>query len=80
MPSITLKSIDESLYRKLADAARNHRRSLTKEIVVALEHHVRQHPARDSQALLARVRDVRNRCKTPIRKSDIKKWIDTGRP
>lgn len=80
MPSITLKSIDESLYRKLTDAARNHRRSLTKEIVVALEQHVQVHPVRDAQALLARVRDARNRCKTPLRTGDIKKWIDAGRP
>jgi plasmid stability protein len=40
MPSITLKNIPEPLYRQLTDIARSHHRSLTQELVVALESYV----------------------------------------
>ena len=60
MPGITIKKIPDDLYQRLVDTARTHRRSLAKEIVVALERHVGR-PAQDKQALLERIRTVRER-------------------
>ena len=42
MPGITLKNIPDSLYHRLVEAANSHHRSLTKEIVFALESYVQQ--------------------------------------
>lgn len=76
MVGITLKNVDETLYRRLAEIARAHRHSLTKEILVALEQHLQHAPARDTGALLDRIRATRRRCKTTIATGDIRKWID----
>ena len=51
MPGITLKNIPDPLYQRLVEMARSHHRSLTNEVVVALEHYVHQ-PARDMTELL----------------------------
>lgn len=80
MPGITLKNVDETLYRRLAETARAHRRSLSKEILVALERHVQHESARDAGSLLERIRVSRRRCQTTITAGDIRKWVDKGRP
>ncbi len=79
MPGITIKKIPDDLYQRLAEIARTHRRSLAKEIVVALEHHVGR-PAQDKQALLERIRAVRERHQRMISDADIEGWKDMGRP
>ena len=56
MPGITLKNIPDPLYQRLVEMARSHHRSLTNEVVVALEHYVHQ-PARDMTELLGRPRN-----------------------
>lgn len=78
MPSITLKNIPESLYLRLTEAARRHHRSLSEEIVAALEIHVGQQD-RDKQALLDRIRAVRGRYQPTIRDEDIADWKGAGR-
>ncbi|WP_408631160.1 FitA-like ribbon-helix-helix domain-containing protein [Methylocaldum marinum] len=55
MPGITLKNIPDTLYQRLVDIARQHHRSLTKEILFALERHVQQ-PSHDKTELLQRIR------------------------
>lgn len=48
MPSFILKNILESLCRQLTDIARSHHRSLTQELVVALETYVRLPKAKNA--------------------------------
>ena len=79
MPGITIKKIPDDLYQRLVDTARTHRRSLAKEIVVALERHVGR-AAQDKQALLERIRTVRERYQRTINDADIEGWKDIGRP
>jgi hypothetical protein len=79
MPGITIKKIPDDLYQRLVDTARTHRRSLAKEIVVALERHVGR-AAQDKQALLERIRTVRERYQGTISDADIEGWKDIGRP
>lgn len=79
MPSITLKSIPESLYRQLKDIARSHHRSLTQELVVALETYV-QEPKAEKRLTLDRIRLLRDRYRPTISDRDIKGWKESGRP
>lgn len=79
MPGITIKNIPDELYRRLVETARTHHRSIAKEIVVALERHVGK-PAQDKQALLERIRAVRERYQSTISDADIEGWKNAGRP
>lgn len=79
MPGITLKNIPDDLYQRLVDSARNHHRSLTKEIVFALERYVQQ-PTQDKTELLDRIRAVRDRYPTTITEADVESWKEAGRP
>lgn len=79
MPGITLKNIPDPLYQRLVDIARCHHRSLTKEILFALERHVQQ-PAQDKTELLQRIRALRDRYPPTISDTDVEGWKNTGRP
>lgn len=79
MPGITLKNIPDPLYQRLVDIARRHHRSLTKEILFALERHVQQ-PTQDKTELLERIRAVRDRYQPTINESDVEGWKEAGRP
>lgn len=79
MASITLKNIPDELYNRLTDIARGHRRSLSKELIVALEAYARR-PESDKQTLLDRVRVVRDRYPPTVSEADIQGWKDKGRP
>lgn len=79
MPGITIKNIPDDLYQRLVETARSHHRSLAKEIIVALECHVGQ-STEDKQALLERIRAVRDRYQPTMSDADIKGWKNAGRP
>ncbi len=79
MASITLKNIPDELYDRLTDIARRHRRSLSKELIVALEAYVRR-PEGDKNTVLDRIRAVRDRYPATISEGDIQDWKNTGRP
>lgn len=79
MPGITLKNIPDPLYQRLVEVARAHRRSLTKEIIFALECHVEQ-PTQNKTELLERIRAVRDRYPPTISEDDVDEWKDAGRP
>ncbi len=79
MPGITIKNIPNELYQRLAETARTHHRSIAKEIVVALERHVGK-PTQDKQALLERIRAVRERYQPTISDTDVEGWKNAGRP
>ena len=79
MPGITLKNIPDTLYQRLVDVARHHHRSLTKEILFALEQHVQQ-PPNNKTELLQRIREVRDRYPPNISDTDVDNWKGGGRP
>ncbi len=79
MPGITLKNIPDSLYHRLVEVARSHHRSLTKEIVFALESYVQQ-PTQDKALVLEQIRTVRSRYSPTITEADIASWKESGRP
>jgi plasmid stability protein len=78
MPGLTIKNIPDDLYRRLVETARTHHRSIAKEIVVALERHVGR-PAQDKEALLERIRAVRERYQPTVSDADIDGWKNAGR-
>ncbi|MGX2039790.1 hypothetical protein ACWJKU_06600 [Methylocaldum sp. MU1018] len=80
MPGITLKNIPDASYQRLVDIARHHHRSLTKEILFALEQHVQQQPSHDKTELLQRIRAVRDRSPPNISEADVDSWKEAGRP
>ena len=79
MPGITLKNIPDSLYHRLVEVAHSHHRSLTKEIVFALETYVQQ-STQDKAVVLEQIRAVRNRYSPTITEVDIASWKEDGRP
>lgn len=79
MPGITLKNIPDPLYHRLVDAAHSHHRSLTKEIVFALESYVQQ-STQDKAVVLEQIRAVRSRYSPTITEEDIADWKESGRP
>ena len=79
MPGITLKNIPDSLYYRLVEVAQSHHRSLTKEIVFALENYVQQ-STQDKAAVLEQIKAVRSRYSPTISEADITSWKDPGRP
>jgi hypothetical protein len=78
MPGITLKNIPDALYHRLVEVAQNHRRSLSKECVFALEHYVQQSTP-DKTLLLEQIRAVRSRYANRITEADIADWKESGR-
>jgi hypothetical protein len=79
MPGITLKNIPDPLYHRLVDAAHSHHRSLTKEIMFALESYVQQ-STQDKTVVLEQIREVRSRYSPTITVEDIASWKESGRP
>lgn len=58
MPSITIKNIPDTLYQRLKDSAKAHRRSMNSEILVCIEQAV-AHSQRDVGTILAKGRELR---------------------
>jgi plasmid stability protein len=64
MPTLTIKGIPEPLYRRLRERAEAHRRSLNREIIVALEQATNL-PAIDPRTWLAEADKLRARLDLP---------------
>lgn len=64
MPSLTIKSIPDALLEQLRRSAIEHRRSLSSEVLVRLEHSVGGTHV-DPDAFLARVRALQQRTALP---------------
>lgn len=79
MANLTIKNIPPELHERLKErAARNHR-SLNSEVIRTLERAVGAAPI-DTDALLARVRAVRERAALPYRTpEELRKLRDEGR-
>lgn len=64
MPTLTIKSMPDPLYRRLKKRAAEHRRSLNSEILVCLERAIAAEPV-DPRAVLARADALRQRLRVP---------------
>lgn len=64
MPTLTIKSMPDSLYERLKKRAAEHRRSLNSEVIVCLEQAVAA-TAVDAREALRRADAVRNRIHVP---------------
>lgn len=64
MPTLTIKSIPDELYRSLKRNATEHRRSINSEVIVCLERSLKGRRV-DPEAVLARAEKLRRRLSLP---------------
>ena len=80
MPTLTIKGMPDTLYRRLKERAAAHRRSLNSEILVALEQSLAV-PAPDANSALARVDALRAKLRTPrLTDARLRAAKHSGRP
>lgn len=78
MPTITLKNIPEALHQKLKQNASQNHRSLNNEIIACLEKAVVAFPT-DSEALLARARQIRSKIPRHLTEDMLEEFKNQGR-
>jgi antitoxin FitA len=80
MPSLTIKGIPETLFRRLKRRALMHRRSLNSEVITCLEQ-AASAPVIDPAAWLAEADRLRTRLAlTPMTERSLRKVKAKGRP
>ena len=80
MPTLTIKGMPDTLYRRLKERAAAHRRSLNSEILVALEQSLAV-PAPDANSALARADALRAKLRTPrLTDARLRAAKHSGRP
>lgn len=79
MATITLRNLPEGLHRLLKERAVRHRRSLNSEIIATLETTLRAEPI-DSEAFLARIRQLRPQGSAALRQGDLDSFRAQERP
>lgn len=79
MITITIKNIPPKLHRGLKNRAALHKRSLNNEILLCLEHTVRQ-PVVDAEGLLRVARQFRQSLPLWVEDQDVAKFKKQGRP
>lgn len=78
--ALTIKSIPESLYRRLKQKAAQHHRSINREVIVCLEQSLRSRRL-DPTDFLAQIDTLRNQTLLPhLTEEDLKKIKTSGRP
>jgi antitoxin FitA len=80
VPTITLKNIPADLHRKLKRRAKEHHRSLNREIIATLQGAANQSLRIESAALIREARTIRKKFKREISPAQIRTWIRHGRP
>jgi plasmid stability protein len=80
VPSITLKNIPADLHRKLKKRAKEHHRSLNREIIATLQGAANQSLRIEPAALIREARAIRKKFKREISPAQIRTWIRHGRP
>lgn len=76
--NMTLKGIPSSIHRKLKISAKNHGRSLNKEIITILQDRFLPSPI-SQQPLLERIRLRRKNLKIHLSQPTLEKMIEEGR-
>jgi plasmid stability protein len=80
VPTITLKNIPADLHRKLKKRAKEHHRSLNREIIATLQGAANQSLRIEPAALIREARAIRKKFKREISPAQIRTWIRHGRP
>jgi plasmid stability protein len=80
MATITLKNIPRDLHQKLKKRAKEHHRSLNKEIISTLNSATGNVHRVDVDALIREARVARSRFKREISAAEIDAWKRAGRP
>jgi len=80
VPAITLKNIPADLHRKLKKRAKEHHRSLNREILATLQGAANQSLRIEPAALIREARAIRKKFKREISPAQIRTWIRHGRP
>jgi plasmid stability protein len=78
--TITLKNIPADLHRKLKKRAKEHHRSLNREIIATLQGAANQSLRIEPAALIREARAIRKKFKREISPAQIRTWIRHGRP
>jgi plasmid stability protein len=78
MKTITLKDVPPALHQSLKARAREHGRSLNREILVSLESLLRCEPL-DAEALAQRAREAREAAGVYVTRVDLAAFKDKGR-
>jgi plasmid stability protein len=78
MPSITLKNIPNKLHRELKKRAKEHHRSLNKEVIATLRSAASQIRRVDPAALIREARAARKKFKRPVTAREIDSWKRAG--
>ncbi len=80
MPTLTIKSIPDSIYRQLKERAAEHRRSLNSEVIVCLEQAVAGNVP-DPRATLAKADAIRAKLRVPrLTEARLRASKAAGRP
>ncbi|CAN5604154.1 hypothetical protein BH20VER3_BH20VER3_01450 [soil metagenome] len=79
MANITLKNIPPDLHRLLKRRAREHHRSLNKEVIATLQDVAAPATDVDAKNLMAEVRHMRSKFKRPLTEKEIQAWKLEGR-
>jgi plasmid stability protein len=80
MPTLTIKGIPHSLYRRLKQRAASHRRSLNSEIILCLEEAANLTPV-DPESWLLEADRLRHRLSlSPLTESKLRRIKSSGRP
>jgi len=75
-----LKNIPADLHRKLKRRAKEHHRSLNREILATLQGAANQSLRIEPAALIREARAIRKKFKREISPAQIRTWIRHGRP
>jgi plasmid stability protein len=79
MPTITLKNIPRELHRQLKNRAKQHHRSLNKEVIASLQAATSRTQAIDAESMMGEAREARSKFKRPIAAQEITSWKNNGR-
>lgn len=79
MNTITLKDVQPALHQSLKARAREHGRSLNREILAVLESAIRCEPL-DAETIASRARAVRESAGVYVTRADLTAFKNRGRP
>ncbi len=79
MPNLTLKNVPQDLHRSLKNQAKQHHRSLNKEVIATLQASTGTATTRDVAQQLEEARAMRKLCKRRTSLKEIQAWKIKGR-